>query len=228
MTVGLAASAILIAAVNVVAPMLSHAAPATEVASPPVVAETGSVSGKFTALSRVKTRGDTSEKDIVVYLKPAKAQEHTPPSAPIEVLQEKLQFKPHVLPVLKGSSLSFKNADTVTHNVFAKDDCCSMDMDMPAGNDGAVKLDKSGVVSVICRLHPEMSMFIVVLDDPWFAHAELKKVKVDGKSTYTCEYSISGVPPGSYTLTFWNKKLKAAEFEITIEAGADTALDIEA
>lgn len=191
---------------------------------------TGGVKGTFKSLERLKTKGDTSQRDVVVYLEPKVAQQHVAPTAPIVVHQEKLVFKPHVLAVLKGSKVQFENGDDVVHNVFSTDDCCKVDVDVAAGKNEARTFDKAGVASIVCRLHPDMSMYVVVLDNPYFTTIEIVKAGSgdDAGSTYSAPYAITGVPPGDYTLTFWNKKLAARKIDVTIKAGEDVALDIEA
>ena len=188
---------------------------------------TGSIQGTFASFERVKTRGATSERDVVVYLVSDSRTEHAPPATPPVVSQEKLEFSPHVLPVLAGSTVVFRNLDGVTHNVFSAEDCCSMDIDMESGGPETTrKFTEPCVVSAVCRLHPDMSLWIVVLDNPWFTHVELEKVEQGDDKVYTSAFEIAGVPPGTYTLTFWNKALKPQEYEVTVEPGKATSFDV--
>lgn len=193
----------------------------------PGSAETGSVRGVFTSRKRVKTKGATSQRDVVVYLKAKEKKDHPAPKAAAVVTQENLNFSPHVLPILKGTRVEYKNIDNVAHNVFSSDSCCKVDSNMEAGKNTEVTYSESGISSVICRLHPDMSLWVVVLDNPWFQHFELEKIKDDSGSRYTSEFEIAGVPPGTYELTFWNKKLKPQSFEVQVQAGAATEFDIE-
>ena len=186
----------------------------------------GSIEGSVVSTKKVKTKGATSQRDLVIYLEKVDG-DFAPPAAPAKVDQEKLNFLPHVLPILKGTTVEFGNKDSVTHNVLADDECCKMDQDMEAGESGNHKFDKLGVAAIVCRLHPEMSMFVVVLSNPYFAHIELKREKKDGKKIYTGTYSIKDVPPGTYKLTTWNKKLKPVTQEVTVKSGEATKCDIE-
>jgi len=188
---------------------------------------TGSVVGTFKSLARLQTRGATSQKDVVLYLTSEVKKEHDPPAAPVEVTQSKLQFVPHVLPVLAGTTISFKNADGVTHNVFCSEVCCPVDKDMPASSSATHVFDKPGLASIVCRLHPDMSLWVIVLDNPWFTRIELEKSEDGGEKSYSAPYRISGVPPGEYTLTFWNKKLQPQAFPVTVEAGKETTVDVQ-
>ena len=75
--------------------------------------------------------------------------------------------------------------------------------------------DKSGVYTQLCRVHPDMEAFIVVLDTPYFA-------VTDAAGRFT----IANVPPGSYTLTTWGKRLKKVERPVTVAAGAPARVDL--
>lgn len=191
---------------------------------------TGGVKGSFRSLERLKTKGDTSQRDLVIYLEEKVKTDHAAPSDPVKVKQERLVFKPHVLPVVKGTKVEFTNGDDVVHNVFAQDDCCKVDVDMPAGKVESQTFETLGVASIVCRLHPDMSMYVVVLENPYFTAVEIAKSdqEGDGGATYGTTYEIANVPPGDYSLTFWNKKLAPKKFDITIQAGETTTFDIEA
>jgi plastocyanin len=191
--------------------------------------KSGSVKGTFTALERLKTKGDTSERDVVVYLKEKTPTPHQAPTQPVVVRQENLTFKPHVLPVMAGTHLRFENVDSVVHNVFSSDSCCKVNLDMPAASNGDVVFTEVGVASIICRLHPDMSMFVVTLDNPYFRSIELAKSggkDAEGPAQYTGAFEIADVPPGDYVLTYWNKRLKPLEFPLKIEEGKATTLDV--
>ncbi len=54
---------------------------------------------------------------------------------------------------------------------------------------------ETGTYAVRCDAHPEMSAYIVVLENPFFS-----TVNEDGS------YEIAGVPPGSYSLVTQNFK----------------------
>ena len=69
-------------------------------------------------------------------------------------------------------------------------------------------------IRVKCDVHPWMSSMFVVLDHPYFA-----VTKDDGT------YTISGLPPGNYTITAWHEmedKIETAEQQIKVEPGKPT------
>ncbi|MEM7204828.1 MAG: carboxypeptidase regulatory-like domain-containing protein [Planctomycetota bacterium] len=196
----------------------------------PLATETGTVRGTFTSFERLQTRGATSQRDVVIYLRSVEPGDHAPsPLAPAAVVQRNLRFEPHVLALLRGTTIRFVNEDNVVHNVYSASECCAIDIDTAAHASKAHVFDQPGIVPIVCRLHPEMSLWLVVLEEPWFAHVQLKKQRpAKGKPRlYTGEYAIRGVPPGPYTLTFWNKKIRAREYEVVVQPGVDTVLDVE-
>jgi plastocyanin len=186
------------------------------------------VRGKFTSFERLKTKGDTSERDVVVYLEEKEPRPHAAPAEPAVVRQERLVFKPHVLAVMAGTTVRFENLDSVVHNVYSADACCSVDLEMPAAGREEAVVKAPGVAAIVCRLHPDMSMFVVALANPFFDAVELVKSAGEGdeRPQYSAGFEIDGVPPGEYVLTFWNKRLEPRRIPITVEGGKDTVCDV--
>ena len=102
-------------------------------------------------------------------------------------------FVPHVLPILVGTTVKFLNSDDVYHNVFSYSPAKSFDLGRYAkGQSRSVKFDKPGVVKIYCDIHTHMNAFILVLMNPYFATTDDQG-----------NFSIRGVPPGTYTLKAW-------------------------
>jgi plastocyanin len=148
----------------------------------------------------------------VVYLKNVKG-EFTPPEDLPVMDQEKLTFKPKVLPILVGTTVKCPNSDTVQHNVFSPPNSAkTFNLGLyPPGQSKDVKFEKVGVVPLLCNVHAEMSGFIVVLPNPYYALTDK-----DGK------YKIENVPPGEYKLSFWHEKLRPETVDVPIKAGKTT------
>jgi hypothetical protein len=66
----------------------------------------------------------------------------------------------------------------------------------------------------LCRVHPEMEGYIVVLQNPHFA-----VTTADGR------YSIDNVPPGTYSLAVWHAKGKAQPKPVTVDPGKPAVVD---
>jgi plastocyanin len=184
---------------------------AQDVAQP----KTGSIKGKVTVT------GVRNAENVLVYLEKA-AGEYPPPKEPAEMDQQKLTFVPHVLPILKGTTVRFINSDSILHNVFWNK---SENGSYPArnlgtwGKDGKKEFtfDKEGSVVLLCNVHSEMEGHIVVLQNPFFA-----LVGADGA------YELKEVPPGQYTVKAWYpnpKKLKPQSTTGTVTADQVTQLD---
>ena len=170
-------------------------------------AEGGSVTGTITA------KGLRSSADIVVSLQ-APGLSVTPPAKSPEMDQKGMRFIPHVLPIVTGTTVKFLNSDPFAHNVFSPDGRYNLGT-WPTGQTRDHKFDKPGVYTQLCRVHPEMEAFIVVLDTPYFAVTDS-----------TGRFTIKGVPAGKYTLVAWSEKLKKAEQAVTVEAGKSAMVDV--
>lgn len=176
---------------------------------------TGSIKGQITA------SGVRDVENVLVYVEKAPG-EYPAPKAPAKMDQVKLTFIPHVLPILKGTTVNFLNSDPVLHNVFwlKSDDGSYAARNLGTWGKGAsvdFTFDKVGTVVLLCNVHPEMEGDIVVLQNPFFALAAK-----DGA------YEIKGVPPGEYSVKAWYpqpKKLKSKSSKATVTAGQATQLD---
>ncbi len=170
-------------------------------------ADTGTVAGTVTA------KGLRTNADIVVSLQ-APGLKPTPPAKPIEMDQKGMLFLPHVLPVVLGTTVRFLNSDPTPHNVFSPEGKYNLGT-WPQGQTKEYKFDKPGVYTQLCRVHPEMEAFIVVLETPYFA--------VTDKSG---RFEIKDVPPGKYTLATWGNRLKKTEQAVAVESGKTTTVSI--
>ena len=169
--------------------------------------QTGAVSGSITAKG-LRTNGD-----IVVSLQ-APGTKVTPPAKPLEMDQKGMVFAPHVMAVVRGTRVRFLNSDAVAHNVFSPEGKYNLGT-WPQGEAREYTFDKPGAYTQLCRVHPEMEAFVVVLDTPYFAVTDRA-----GK------YEIADVPPGKYTLVAWSEKLKGVKQEVTVESGKTLTVDL--
>ena len=62
--------------------------------------------------------------EAVVYVAALPGKSIPAPREHAKMKQKNLVFTPHVLPVLVGTTVDFKNSDAVLHNVFSPDACC--------------------------------------------------------------------------------------------------------
>ncbi len=191
---------------------------------PETTVEAGTLSGKIAVSgTKLKTEGGKSDRDVVVYLERTDGGDYPAPTEAdaVEIDQVGSVFIPHVLPVQQGTKVTFKNSDSFEHNVFSADDCCEMDLGNFAGGASAShEFDTLGEGVMLCKLHPEMAAYVIVLDTPYFTRAEL-----DG-ATQSATYRIENVPPGEYIVKIWNKKTESAEQTVTISDDTEAAADV--
>jgi plastocyanin len=170
-------------------------------------ADNGTVTGTVVA------KGVRTSADIVVSLQ-APGLTVTPPKQPITMDQKGMLFLPSVLPVVKGTAVRFLNSDPLPHNVFSPEGKYNLGT-WPQGEAREFKFDKPGVYTQLCRVHPEMEAFVVVLETPYFATTD-----------QAGRFEIKAVPPGAYTLVTWGKKLKKTEQPVTVESGKTVSVSL--
>ncbi|MGA8179842.1 MAG: carboxypeptidase regulatory-like domain-containing protein [Desulfobacterales bacterium] len=139
--------------------------------------------------------------------------EFPPSKANPHMSQKGMVFMPHILPVLKGSTVDFTNDDTVAHNVFSPPGSATS-FNLGIYGSGVKKtqtFNHLGEVPLLCSIHPEMSAFVIVLQNPYF--------DLTGK---TGTFEIKNVPPGTYQLKVWDEKLKETSQQVTVKAGKTT------
>jgi plastocyanin len=169
--------------------------------------ENGAVSGTVVA------KGLRTSAGVVVSLV-APGLTVTPPRQSVEIDQKQMQFLPHVMPVVTGTTVHFLNSDPVPHNVFSPEGKYNLGT-WPTGQGRDYKFEKPGVYTQLCRVHPEMEAFVVVLETPYFAATD-----ASGR------FEIKGVAPGAYKLVAWSEKLKSAQREVTVESGKTLTVDL--
>jgi len=170
----------------------------------------------------VRTEGPKHDRGVVLTLVPLGGAPPVGPgrSGKATMDQRGLVFLPHVLAIAPGTTVTFLNSDNDQHNVYFLDDETGETLDIGTWGPGVSvdhRFDKPGMVITLCKLHLEMAAYIVVTESPYFQTVEL-----DG-STRTASFRIEGVPPGSYHLIAWHKKLrqKGGPIPVRVEAGGE-------
>jgi plastocyanin len=170
----------------------------------------GEIKGKVTA------HGMRSAEDIAVYVDAIPGKTFDAPSKPAVADQKHMTFVPHVLVVLKGTTVQFLNSDPVGHNVYwpSIDRNKKLAHNMgtwPQGQQKSFTFNDLGVAPLLCNVHPEMSGYVVVVATPYFAVTDK-----DGN------FDIKDVPDGSYTLKTWSEVGKPASQSVSVSGGAAT------
>src|SRR5512142_228160 len=179
------------------------------IAAAPLLA--GDVHGKLTC------KGVRNCEDTVVYVDKIAGKTFAAPAEHAKMDQKGMQFTPHVLPIVVGTTVDFHNSDSVLHNVFSPD--ASADKfnlgTWPQGQVKSYTFKKEGFAALLCKVHPEMEAYIAALPTPYFAVA-----KADGS------YDIKGVPEGAQTVKTWNPKLKAGSKAVTVAASTEANFEL--
>jgi plastocyanin len=171
----------------------------------------GSITGTVTAT------GLSSNANAVVWVEKVPGT-FKAPAQPVTMDQVRMQFVPHVLPVVVGTTVRYLNSDPTAHNVFSPDYEKYNLGTWPQGKSKNYTFKACAkfpcAYTQLCRVHPEMEGFVIVLPNPYFA-----------VSTKDGHFDIKDVPPGQYTVAVWHEKLKAKPKPVTVEAGKAATVD---
>lgn len=122
-------------------------------------------------------------------------------TATIIVDQVNKEFVPHVLPVRRGTTVSFPNKDNIRHHVYSFSPAKVFELPLYAGIPASpVVFDKAGPVALGCNIHDWMVAYVYVADSPYFG-----KTGADGKVV------LSDVPAGKYAVHTWHARLIGSE-----------------
>ena len=167
----------------------------------------------------VKATGTKDSGNAIIFIEKVEGKTFSPPAEHAQMDQKNMTFIPHVLPILAGTTVDFLNSDDVLHNVFSPDKCAdSFNLGTwPKGQKRSFTFKNPGCRAVLlCKVHPEMEGYVVVLENPYFAVSNK-----DGS------YSIKNVPPGTYTISIWHEKLKGASVKVTVPASGSVTQDFD-
>jgi plastocyanin len=178
----------------------------------------------------IKAQGLRSPENIVVYLTKAPPADLDFSKAKFVMDQRNLEFIPHVLPVLVGSTVQFPNNDKVDHNIFSMSRTKKFNLgSYKPGDSKAVLFDKPGIVEVRCDVHAEMAAYILVMKNPYFAVTDKKGNFQIPDAGYLQEAGLEGladVAPGNYNIKTWHEKLKTQKQAVTVPGNGDVTLDL--
>ncbi len=155
--------------------------------------------------------------DAVVWVEGPKLK---PRPASATIVMKGKAFVPRIAVVPVGGTVEFPNADPVFHNVFSVSGENRFDLDLyKKPKSGARTFDHPGLVRVYCNIHPQMSAFVVVRDNPFWA-----RVAKDGT------FTIEDVPAGSWTVKAWHERSGEAAQPVTVPAdgAVELALALDA
>ena len=152
--------------------------------------------------------------NVYVYIKsgPAAAMGAVEPSpAPVVMDQVGCRYIPHVVALVEGGTVEFRNSDGTMHNIHTMPAVVGNEpIDISQGAKGAPVTKTftrpETMIPVRCNNHPWMNAFINVSATPFFAVTD-----ADGR------FGISGLPPGRYTLAAVHEKMGEQDMAVTVE-----------
>jgi plastocyanin len=186
--------------------------------SPMKIDKDQEVCGKERASEKLTLSGDNGIANAMITIKGVTGGKKLDTAKKIEFVQEKCQFKPHVLVIPKGATIDVVNNDPITHNIhtFARKNQ-SINKAQPSSLKRFTSPQFTDVeqIKVQCDIHRGlMSAWFFVVDSPYTVVTD-----ASGK------FNITDVPPGTYEVEIWHEALGKQMEKVTIAAG-DAKLDV--
>jgi plastocyanin len=156
-------------------------------------------------------------KNVVVYVKDGLGNKtFSPPAQKALFDQRGCQYIPHVLAVEVGREVEIKNSDPTLHNVH------SVSKENPQFNIAQPKqgmtmtrtFDKPETFKVKCEVHPWMSAYIAVINNPYFA--------VTGDDG---TFTLKSLPPGEYTIEAWHERYGTRTAKVKVDRTGSAAVN---
>lgn len=144
------------------------------------------------------------------------------PAAPIHAIMDQMHrmFAPEVLVVPVGSSVSFPNSDSVSHQIYSFSAAKRFQLPLYRGKPyPPVLFDRIGVVILGCNIHDWMIGYIDVTDAPFYGIT-------DAQGSWAAQ-----LPPGDYAITVWHPRMReqgpTLVREISVDAGDRATLTLQ-
>ena len=140
-------------------------------------------------------------------------QSYPAPSTAVVLDQSGCRYHPHVFGLQVGQALEILNSDPVLHNIKAvakKNRPFNISQPTAGMKTNRTFAAAEVMVNLQCNVHGWMHSFVGVRPDPFYAVS-----KQDGS------FTITGLPPGTYTIEAWHEKFGTQTATVTI-AGTET------
>lgn len=146
--------------------------------------------------------------DAVVTVRPAGGVAAGPIRFPwgTAMVQQNINFAPHVLIVPVGATVIFPNKDKVRHHIYSFSKAAKFEIKLFGQDETRSYTFKSiGAVALGCNIHDQMAGFIRVVDTPFAA-----------KSNAAGQAQITRLATGTAQITVWHPLLKGKDNEMIL------------
>jgi plastocyanin len=131
---------------------------------------------------------------------------------PVKAVMDQLNraFVPDLLVIPVGSTVTFPNSDSVSHQIYSFSPAKRFQLPLYRGTPyPPVRFEQAGVVTLGCNIHDEMVGYLVVTDAPYYG-------RTDAKGAWSDE-----VARGRYRITIWHPRMRdeAADLERELTVG---------
>ncbi|MEW5987256.1 MAG: carboxypeptidase regulatory-like domain-containing protein [Chloroflexota bacterium] len=153
-------------------------------------------------------------RNVFIYVKAGLGDVQFPTPGEGVVLDQKgCRYIPHVFGMQAGQDLVIRNSDDVLHNIHPVPTVNdSFNVGQPVKDMETTKTfeEPEVMIPIACDVHEWMSGYAGVLSHPYYA--------VSGEDG---SFTLSNVPPGTYTVEAWHEVYGAQTMEVTVsEKGA--------
>lgn len=162
------------------------------------------------AVPQVVVKGSHGELAYaVIYLKSGLANyRYNVPQDAVTLDQKGCMYEPHVLALMTNQPLEIRNDDPVAHNIhpLAKINKQWNRSEPPGAAPMITSFPRPELaMHVICKVHPWMSAFLFIFDNPYYA-----VTSTDGT------FDLKNVPPGTYTVEAWQEQFGTQDQTVTM------------
>lgn len=158
-------------------------------------------------------------KNVVVRVTKGATGAFQAPSSEVVLDQDGCLYKPRVVVAQAGQNITIKNSDQTLHNVHTYKGPATLFNQAQPQNFPPIKKKfptAGDVVKFKCDVHPWMTAYVVVTDNPFAA------VTGDDGS-----FTIKDVPAGTYTVEIWHEKLGTKTQQVKVTDGKPSELKVE-
>jgi len=145
--------------------------------------------------------------------------EYPAPEEAVHIDQKGCLYHPHVLGLMSGQSITFRNSDGLLHNVHALPKTnrpfnLAMPASVTVSPPKEFKKVEETPFRIKCDVHPWMNTWVRVMSHPFF-----NVTGADGK------FKIENLPAGTYEIEIWHEKLGFKTQKITVADSESKTLD---